>query len=93
MMRAIYNSTSLPLDIDHTAFLTKFNLVGNMIFSKDMFNWDESESLRKRSMRCSLLVASLIGLIIFLSSRLLTLIRIMDSDDNIVNSVYKNQKS
>ncbi|GLJ45264.1 hypothetical protein SUGI_0952740 [Cryptomeria japonica] len=47
MMRAIYKSTSAPLDIGHAAFLTSFNMVGNMLFSKDMFDWDESEKSKE----------------------------------------------
>ncbi|GLJ06205.1 hypothetical protein SUGI_0033390 [Cryptomeria japonica] len=43
MMRAIYKSTSALMDISHVAFLHNFNLVGNMIFSKDMFDWDKSK--------------------------------------------------
>ncbi|GLJ09914.1 hypothetical protein SUGI_0118140 [Cryptomeria japonica] len=43
MMRAIYKSTSAPVDIGHSAFLISLNLLSNMIFSKDMFEWDKSE--------------------------------------------------
>ncbi|GLJ47036.1 hypothetical protein SUGI_0993260 [Cryptomeria japonica] len=47
MMRAIYKSTSAPVDIGHAAFLTSLNLVGNMIFSKDMFEWDKPEKSKE----------------------------------------------
>ena len=43
MVRAIYKSKSSPVDIGHAAFLVSLNLLGNMIFSKDMFQWDKME--------------------------------------------------